>query len=402
MINQSGHRSGSIKFLILFFVVVMQACLGGTYSWSVYDTIFINQYHIPAGLSSAPFNIFYIVFPLTMLFASLLTKRLGYQRSAILGGLLFGGGWMFASLGDNNFYMTLVGVGVLGGMGVGIAYLIPIAVGVAWFPQHRGLVTGMAVGGFAGGAALVSQLSQYLIDTGITPFALLGFMGAGYVVLGCVAGAFMLHPDPDGSHNAANTLPVKTLLKTPVFQALFIAMTVGIAAGFFMNSKLALLSSDFGVELILSAVAIFAIFNAIGRLTWGWISDHMNPSQTLKVNLGLQALVVIASPILLKSDAGAALLAGITGFNYGGVLVLYASTVGHFWGNDAIKSVYPWLMLSNISGALINAALGIIYSDFGLMLPAGIILILIILSLWVLQRSLNKAPEEAQVQPVPV
>lgn len=374
------HRQASPpripKQLILFFAVLMQACLGGTYSWSVYDAVFINQYQVSAPLATAPFNLFYVMFPVTLLFASKLIDRFGPRICAILGGGLFGCGWMLASLGANSFYYTLAGVGVLSGLGVGLAYLIPITVGVAWYPQRRGLVTGLAVAGFAAGAALVSQFSQYFLTAGITPFSLLGTIGVCYAVIGIVAGAFMSYP-AQLSAQQATPIPLKVIVKEPLFQALFIAMTAGLTAGFFINSKLALFSNDYNIELALSAVAIFAISNAAGRLIWGYLSDKLQPSITIKLNLFIQAMVIALSPVLLQSNWGTALLAAATGFNYGGVLVLYAATVGYYWGNNAMKSIYAWLFLSNILAALLNAVLGSLYSKTGLTVPTVTILVLL-------------------------
>jgi len=376
MLPQFVSRYRASKSVILFFAVVMQACLGGTYSWSVYDALFIKQYQVPAPLATAPFNLFYVVFPIMLLFANKLIERFGPRKCAMLGGGLFGCGWIVACLGVTSFYFTLLGVGLLGGLGVGIAYLIPITVGVAWYPQRRGLVTGLAVAGFAAGAALVSQVSQYLLTVGISPYAVLGAIGGCYAVIGIVAGFFMSYPE---SYSAKQVAPIqiKRVMKDPLFLTLFIAMTAGLTAGFFINSKLALLSRDNGIELALSAVAIFAVSNAAGRLIWGYLSDRSPPSTTIKLNLFIQAMVIALSPVLLQSDWGTALLACATGFNYGGVLVLYAASAGHYWGNGAMKTIYAWLFLSNILAALINILLGSLYATAGLNVPIVTLLVML-------------------------
>ncbi|WP_135382530.1 MFS transporter [Vibrio tasmaniensis] len=364
------------KQVILFFAVLLQACLGGTYSWSVYDAVFIKQYDVPAALASAPFNLFYVVFPIMLLLASKLIDRFGPRQCAILGGALFGCGWMLASLGAHNFYYILAGVGVLSGLGVGIAYLIPITVGVAWYPEQRGLVTGLAVAGFAGGAALVSQLAQYFLTAGVSPYELLGGVGVGYIFIAIFSGLFMSYPAIMASGSTGKVRLI-SVVQGRLFQTLFFAMTAGLTAGFFINSKLALLSNDYGIELIISAVAMFALSNAVGRVVWGYLSDKWLPSKAIKLNLFIQALVLSISPLLLQSNFGTAFLAVVTGFNYGGVLVLYASTVGYYWGNNEMKNVYAVLFLSNILAALINIVLGILYSSIGLNIPIVSVLLLL-------------------------
>ncbi|MFA0678320.1 hypothetical protein AB4567_28740, partial [Vibrio sp. 10N.222.51.A6] len=134
---------------------------------------------------------------------------------------------------------------------------------------------------------------------------------------------------------------------------------------------------DYGIELIVSAVAMFALSNAVGRVVWGYLSDKWLPSKAIKLNLFIQALVLSISPLLLQSNFGTAFLAVVTGFNYGGVLVLYVSTVGYYWGNNEMKNVYAVLFLSNILAALINIVLGILYSSIGLNIPIVSVLLLL-------------------------
>ncbi|MFA0678132.1 hypothetical protein AB4567_27790, partial [Vibrio sp. 10N.222.51.A6] len=151
----------------------------------------------------------------------------------ILGGALFGCGWMLASLGAHNFYYILAGVGVLSGLGVGIAYLIPITVGVAWYPEQRGLVTGLAVAGFAGGAALVSQLAQYFLTAGVSPYELLGGVGVGYIFIAIFSGLFMSYPAIMAS-GSTGRVRLTSVVQGRLFQTLFFAMTAGLTAGFLL------------------------------------------------------------------------------------------------------------------------------------------------------------------------
>ena len=171
----------------------MQMCLGATYSWSVYVSTLKQLTGLNQGVTQLPFSVFYFVFPVTLMFAgTLLLPRFGPRFCAMAGGVIFGSGWLLAALGKINFVFTVLGIGLLGGMGAGVAYLIPITVCIQWFPKHKGLVTGIAVAGFGGGAAGVSLLGGLLIDgRGMAPFDTFAILGFVFLFLISLAGSSM-------------------------------------------------------------------------------------------------------------------------------------------------------------------------------------------------------------------
>ena len=353
------------KYLILAAVVLLQACIGRTYSWSIYDAEFIHNYQVDPVLSTLPFNVFYVVFPLTLLFSHQLIARIGTRLSAQVGIALFALGWALSMFGDINFMFTIIGVGVIGGIGVGMTYLVPILVGIAWFPNRGGLITGLAVGGFAAGAALVGEFSNFLIYTKqFTPFSALAVVGCLYLMVGILPATLMYRPMAMyGQSEKTIDISLKALIRDPIFIGLFTAMTVGLTAGFFVNSKIVLIAGE-GFQSVISLVAVFALCNAVGRVTWGAMSDAFSVSNCLKANLLLQALSIFSLLWLFDVDSAPLLLA-VAGFNYGGVLVLYASRVRECWGENAITKVYSWLFLSNIVAATLNSFLSGIFSEAG-------------------------------------
>ncbi|MFZ1983036.1 MAG: MFS transporter, partial [Desulfatitalea sp.] len=166
------------RYLILAASVLMQMCLGATYSWSVYVQPLKGITGLPQGPVQLPFTVFYFAFPLTMIFAGQWLPRLGPRRCAVTGGILFGCGWWVAGWGGLHFGLTILGIGLLAGMGVGMAYIVPIATCIRWFPDHKGLVTGVAVAGFGGGAALVSHIGAWRMHShGATPFETFQMLG---------------------------------------------------------------------------------------------------------------------------------------------------------------------------------------------------------------------------------
>lgn len=354
------------RYWILVAAVLMQMCLGATYSWSVFVDPLRKLLDLKQGTAQTPFTIFYMVFPATALFAGPAMARLTPRWSAVLGGLIFGGGWMVASLGSRGFPWTILGIGVLGGVGVGLAYVVPIATCIQWFPRHKGFVTGIAVAGFGGGAAAVGEIGSWLMTAhAATPFHVFRVLGLAYLILIGVAGLVMRRPvpvsvaEPDGKPTKTSTTTPKSvprfldIVTQRPFQILYMAMVCGLVAGFTVNANLKQLSPGATARAGVLAVSLFALANAAGRIVWGAIFDRVSrPIRALQANLILQAAVLFASLALLRSEFGLWIIAAAAGFNYGGVLVLYASSVASRWGAERVGHIYGWMFSSNIPAAV--------------------------------------------------
>lgn len=342
-----AHR----RYIILGAALLLQACLGATYSWSIFVMPLKVQTGITHAAAQMPFSAFYIAFPLTMIVAGRVLYRFGPRVCAMGGGVIFAGGWLLASLGEIWFPFTVAGVGVLAGMGVGLVYVVPIAVLVRWFPERRGFVTGAAVAGFGGGAALVSLAAGHLLEqAGRTPFEVFAILGSIFLVITSVAGYRIQYP-PDASAEREVPPGFRTIVSRREFRFLYGAMLVALAAGFTVNANLRGLPGTASVQAGLAAVAVFAVANAAGRLVWGYLFDRMKARTILQVNLIGQAILLLASPLLTGTEGGYLVFAAGTGLQYGGVLVVYASTVVRIWGAAHVGSVYGLLFSANMFAA---------------------------------------------------
>ena len=351
------------RYLILLAAVVMQICLGATYSWSVYVRPIREITGLLQGPVQLPFTLFYFVFPATMLITGSLLPRLGPRFCAVCGGIFFGGGWMLASLGATHFAFTVIGIGLVAGIGAGFAYIVPIATCIRWFPDQKGLVTGVAVAGFGGGAALVSKAAGTLVaSAGWTPFATFFLFGAIFLAMVACSGLLMRNP-PEAGHQASQPLPLsaRQVVADPRFRLLYLAMIAGLAAGFTVNANLKELFPEGAVAAGVTAVALFALANACGRVAWGALADRLHARHAIRLNLAGQAVVLLLSPLILVSDRGLWLYALLAGFHYGGVLVLYAATVAGIWGHRHVGQVYGWLFSANIPAALAPLAAGMLF-----------------------------------------
>lgn len=353
------------RYLILAAAVVMQMCLGATYAWSIFVAPIKNLTGMSQGAAQLPYTAFYFAFPITTVFAGLLLARFGPRPMAVAGGLLFGGGWALAGLGQWHWAFTVAGVGLLGGMGVGMAYLVPISTCILWFPRHKGLVTGLAVAGFGGGAALVAQAGNWLMARpGLTPFGAFSLLGVVFALAITSVGSLIRRP-PGVEAAGWHWREAALVLRERVFWALYFAMFAGLMAGFAVNANLRELAARVDAQAAALAVGAFAIANAAGRVAWGFAFDRLGPKPTLAANLALQAVFMIAAGPILASPGGLPLFAGLIGFNYGGVLVLYASTTARRWGAERVGVVYGWLFSANLFASGAPALAGAWYDRFG-------------------------------------
>jgi OFA family oxalate/formate antiporter-like MFS transporter len=300
-----------------------------------------------------------------MVASGVLLRRLGPRGCAVTGGIIFGGGWVVAGLGAVHFAFTVIGVGLLGGVGVGFAYVVPIAIGMLWFPQHKGLVTGVTVAGFAGGAALVSQLGERLTAAGLSPFHAFTVLGCGFAVVVCGAGLLMRYPE-DHVAIAAAPAPLREKLRDRRFVRLYLCMFAGLAAGLTVIPNI----KQFCPVAVGGAIPILAVANAAGRVCWGWIFDRWLQIGAIRLNLLCQGLLLVLAPLLIDRPAGLLLAAALAGFNYGGVLVLYASATAQCWGTRQVAQIYGWLFSANIPASAAPLLAGAVFDRTRSFTPA--------------------------------
>lgn len=374
-----------MRIMIILSALLMQLCLGATYSWSVYVHPIRTLLDISQTQAQIPFSVFYFVFPATMIFSGTLLDRIGPRLATFTGGLLFGGGWLLSALGAGNFIYTIIGNGLIAGIGAGIAYIVPISTCIKWFPHNKGLVTGVAVAGFGGGAALVSALAGYLLKLDFTPFNLFAVLGVVFLLLIGFAGIFMHNP-PGYAASAKVDIKLSAIIGDRRFILLYFAMFSGLAAGFAINANIKELYSSTTLLAGVSAVSFFAIANAAGRVIWGALFDRFTSATCIQLNLLCQAALLFASPVILTSATGLQLFAALTGFNYGGVLVVYAGSVARIWGADKVGSIYGWLFSANIPGAVAPLLAGFLYDRSGSFTLALYLIAALILSAVLLMR----------------
>ncbi|MBT8196986.1 MAG: MFS transporter, partial [Acidimicrobiia bacterium] len=198
------------RWRVVIGAVLIQLCLGAIYAWSVFTPTLQD-----AGWSKLQTQIVFSVglasFALVMVYAGRRLKVWGPRNLAVAGGVTLGIGYVIAGLGSGtNFWLVLLGVGIIGGAGIGLAYVVPIAVGMRWFPDKKGMITGMAVAGFGFGALgwvkLAGSWGSLIDNLGINDTFII--YGIAFAVLVLVGSSAMKMP-PEGWLPAGFTPPEK-------------------------------------------------------------------------------------------------------------------------------------------------------------------------------------------------
>jgi len=182
-------------WLIVIGALLIQLCLGAIYAWSVFRKPLETALNITSTQASLPFSFVLIFFALATVVGGRLQDRFGPRIISMVGGILLALGMILASFA-HNIGMLIIAYGIISGIGIGFTYVCPISAGVKWFPDKRGLITGLAVAGFGAGALIVGPLARAMIDS-IGPFPTFRYLGIAYLVL-ILIGALILRNPPAG------------------------------------------------------------------------------------------------------------------------------------------------------------------------------------------------------------
>jgi OFA family oxalate/formate antiporter-like MFS transporter len=184
------------RWVIAVAGICMQIALGAVYAWSVFRIPLAKQFGWSIPQVTLTFTISIFVLGVAAFFGGLWLNRSGPRIVALTAGFLYGAGVFLASFSDNKLWWLYLSYGLIGGIGLGFGYIVPVAVLVKWFPERRGLITGIAVGGFGAGALITAPVATRLIQT-VGVLHTFAYLGVAYLIVTMLSGAFMQNP-PDG------------------------------------------------------------------------------------------------------------------------------------------------------------------------------------------------------------
>jgi OFA family oxalate/formate antiporter-like MFS transporter len=298
------------RWVIAAAGVAMQIALGAVYAWSVFRDPLIDRFGWTISEVTWTFSITILVLGFAAFAGGLWMARVGPRVVGITAGVLYGIGVFLASFADLGLWMLYLSYGLLGGIGIGLGYIVPVATLVKWFPDKRGFITGVAVAGFGTGALITAPLARYLIGVVgvLTTFAILGI---AYLILVAGAAFFMKNPpagyrppgwQPTEEQKAARAATDYTLsgaLKAWQWYALWAILFLNVIAGIAILSQAAPMAKEItGVDAIVAAsmVSIISIANGAGRFLWAWLSDFIGRKWVFLIMFLLQAAIFFFLP----------------------------------------------------------------------------------------------------------
>src|SRR6202020_747475 len=310
---------------------LMQIALGAVYAWSVFRNPLTKQFGWSIAQVTWTFTISIFVLGVAAFFGGLWLNKKGPRVVALTGGFLYGLGVFLASFSANKLWWLYLSYGVIGGIGVGFSYIVPVAVLVKWFPDRRGLITGIAVGGFGAGALVTAPVATRLIQS-VGVLQTFAYLGIAYLVITMSTGYFMQNP-PDGwkpegwtpsatqsSQRAAADYTLAGALRTWQWWALWSLLFLNTTAGISVISQESPMFQEIakvGAVVAAGMVGIASIGNAVGRIFWAWVSDSITRRWTFVTMFLIQIGLFWILPAT-SSTAALTALAFIVLMCYGG------------------------------------------------------------------------------------
>ena len=374
--NSSLIKEEKSRWIYIPLGLVIFMCMGTIYSWSIFRKPIETAFNISATQSSLPYMFFLVFYAITMPFAGNYIDKYGPKIMTILGGIFIGVAWFLSGFTANIILLTLT-YGVLGGIGVGIAYGAPMAVAAKWFPDKKGLAVGLTLGGFGFSPFLTAPIANWLISN-FGPFTTFKVLGIAFALIITVLALPLKFPArfEEQSETDQNTstlikqLEPKEMIKKKSFYALWGCFTIGTVVGLMAIG----ISSPVAEELInlnpttaSIFISIFAIFNGIGRPIFGALTDKIKPQKTAILSF---SLIIIASVLMLLNANGNPVIYLISfalfWLNLGGWLAIAPASTAIFFGSRHYSKNYGYLFTAYGVGAIIgNLVSGSIRDIFG-------------------------------------
>ncbi len=387
--NASSDWHEYQRWLVLIGALMVQLVLGTVYGFSALIKPIQAQFPDWSNKQvQLAFTLALLTFAIVMVPAGRLQDRKGPRTPALMGAAALLIGSLLASFvhSSSQVWLWWLSYGMVFGAGIGLAYVCPIAALSKWFPDIKGLITGVAVAGFGGGAAIfIPSVSKFLSpDAGghsLSEFFTTHAMVCGLIV---AVGALLLSNPPEGwtppsaqpaadkpkaakPKLAAADVAWQDMVKTPRFWLLW-AMFVGSAMAGLMT--IGIVKAAVKDVTIISeaqaatAASVLSICNALGRIFWGGISDRIGRDRAMLIMFGLQAVAMFTVTAGMNLGAAAACLwMALIGLNFGGNFALFPSATADAFGTRNLGVNYGWVFTAYGVGGTIGPMVAAYYKD---------------------------------------
>jgi len=411
------------RWIIVIGAIMIQVALGAIYAWSAFTgALQSTAFGFSKTETQAIFSAGLATFAIFTIIGGRLAKKYSPRNIALLGGVFLGLGYILASFVGANFALKLLLLGIMGGAGIGLGYVVPIAVGVKWFPDKKGLVSGLAVAGFGFGAFIwilmakppsvlgingfltLSQGSSYTVAMVDNVFLMYGIIFMALVVIGSLV---MINPpkgwmpkgykppqeDKSDKKKFLADLKPKEMLHTRQFYLLWMMFFIGALAGLMVIGNIqnfaastsdgfAKDGSEFATQAadiaVIGAAVCLPIFNGIGRIVWGKVSDNLGRKKSLIAMCVLQGIMMLAFFYTTVNPLFFYVAAALIGFNFGANFALFPAATADSFGSENVGLNYGFVFTAYGVGGIVGPILAGMVTDAGMsymyaFIPAAIL-----------------------------
>jgi MFS transporter, OFA family, oxalate/formate antiporter len=355
-VRETPEATGN-RWAIAVAGVVMQMVLGTVYAWSVFKKPLMADHGWSNTQVGLAFTLVILFIGLSAAFGGRFVDRAGTRRVATIAAVLFGLGTLLGGLADttDSLWLLWLGYGVIGGIGNGLGYITPVAVLTRWFPDKRGLITGLAVMGFGLGAAIMGQVAPLVIPS-------IGVAGTFYlsgvlflVVLLLVAQRLVNPPAgyaPQGmaarATGPAPSCDLRDAMRMPQFYILWGLLFINVTAGIALISNLSpLAQSQVGLTAVAAGTLVFvtSLFNGFGRIFWAFLSDRVGRKNVFLLILGTQVPLFILLPSIARAAPFGVVCCYIL-LCYGGGFGTMPAFAADTFGTRCMGDIYGKILLA--------------------------------------------------------
>ena len=330
------------RWIVLFAGCFINLCLGSIYAWSVFSSAMADYFNSSMGMNVTPgdlaivYTIANSVGPITMISGGWFNDKFGPKKVILVGGIMWGLGMFLSGFATSIGYL-IASYGILGGLGLGMAYGSTISTCVKFFPDKRGLIGGITTAVYGFSSVILPPIVTVVVSHSDATFAFKA-VGIAFIILIAISSMF-LEQCPDGykptgyepvavaKGSESINLNWKGMLKTPVFYIMLFLLTCGAFTGMMIISQaLAVAQNMVGMTAVAASLAVsaLALFNALGRIAAGFISDKIGRINTLTVAC---VLAIIGLLCLFNSGEGTVALfyvgLSIVGISFGSFMGVY-------------------------------------------------------------------------------
>jgi oxalate/formate antiporter len=357
---------------LILAVIAMMAISSPQYVWTLFTGPLNQKLGITLAQLQWTFSLLIILQTWLSPFQAYLVDRFGPRLLIAIGALLSGGSWVLSAWVDNIWALYFT-YGVLGGFGTGIIYVGIIGLMVRWFPDRRGLATGLAAAGYGFGAFFTSFPIDSMIKSAGYAQTLVVW-GVIQGVIGIVAAQWLRTPPENyqvsgaaptsaiAAQQTQRSYAPREMLQSPVFYLLFLMMSMMSTSGLMVVSNVGPFAKEFGVaDMLVAGMAALPLSLTLSRVTngltrpfFGWVSDHIGRETTMALAFSLEAVAILILFAFIDRPALFVVLTGLVFFGWGEIFSLFPSTLTDTFGPKYAATNYGFLYIAQGIGSILG------------------------------------------------